>query len=148
MAKAKKKGTIAWYKQESVEAFMRFWRGKPCARCKSTYMTVGHHLIGRGASPHHIVTAKNMIVLCPTHHTFSRDFAPHSMNPFGIENFHNWIKKTRPETWAWMEYHQHDDCAKKGKIPWIDIYEAHVEYDEKKKPVWVGDIELDLEQLK
>ena len=141
MARRKKKGDRGYEKQQVYEAFMEYWRYKPCIVCGTTYKTCGHHLIGKGSCPRHIVTPRNIEPACQKHHTFSNDIAPHSSNPFAVEAFNNLIRDKMPEKWEWMKEHQHDTSLTNGKIPWSDLYEKYVDDSDPKKPMWSGEME-------
>ena len=123
MAK-KKKGTVAWYKEKVIERFMAQYRGKPCEVCGSTYQTCGHHYVGKGSCPRHIISPENIIVLCPRHHgPHGKSMNPHSGDPFLYEQFQAWVKKRKPELVSWAEEHHNDTSINMGKIAWKDLYE-------------------------
>jgi len=125
MAKAKKKGTVAWFKEKVVDAFMNSYRGLPCEVCGTTYGTCGHHYVGKGYCPRHIVTPENIIVLCIPHHgPYGKKMNPHSGCPSLYHEFEAWVKVHKPDLFEWGKAHENDTSLTMGKIPWKELYEA------------------------
>ena len=127
MARKKKKGERGYEKQEVIDAFMESYRGLPCEVCGSTYMTCGHHFVGKGYCPRHIVTPENMIVVCQKHHgPYGKSMNPHSGNPFLVKKFNAWVAEFRGDVLEWSIQHKNDTVQQAGKIDWIGLYEAIV----------------------
>ena len=125
MARKKKQGERGYEKQEVLEAFMDSYRGQPCEVCGTTYGTCGHHYLGRGTCPRHIVSPENIITLCQGHHgPYGKKPNPHSGDPFLAQMFDDWVKTEKPDLYAWAEEHRNDTVQKTGKIDWLEIYEA------------------------
>ena len=119
-----KKRTVAWYKKKVIERFMAQFRGRPCEVCGSTYNTCGHHYVGKGYCPRHIVTPENIIVLCPNHHgPYGKKPNPHSGNPELVTKFEEWVAAHRADIKEWAAEHKNDTVDNMGKIPWRDLYE-------------------------
>lgn len=116
----KKKHTPGWYKKRVVERFMAAYRGQPCAICESTSRTCAHHILAKGSHPSHVVSPENIIVLCPTHHVFSNQLAPHSKNQLAVGRFNDWLEEHRPEQMAWCKEHEWDTI----KRDWKAMYEG------------------------
>jgi hypothetical protein len=123
------KKTIAQCKKKVIERFMAQYRGQPCEVCKShgkinTYNTCGHHYVGKGYCPRHIVTPENIIVLCQGHHgPYGKQPNPHSGNPELVHLFELWVVRNRPSVKAWAAEHKNDTVTNCGKIPWRELYE-------------------------
>ena len=94
-------------KDTANESFMSRFRGLPCAVCGRTWflkddngnkiLTAGHHFLYRSTHPEYKMEEQNIIPLCGKHHV-----------PFAHEQsnmFLDWLKKNRPEAWAWREKH-------------------------------------------
>jgi hypothetical protein len=119
-----KQKSIAQCKKKVIERFMAQYRGLPCEVCGSTYNTCGHHYIGKGYCPRHIVTPENIIVLCQAHHgPYGKKPNPHSGNPELVSLFELWVERNKPEIKAWAAEHKNDTVANAGKIPWRELYE-------------------------
>ena len=122
--KRKKANTNAWYRKKVIEHFMAQFRGQPCAICGKSERTCGHHLVSRRRCPSHIVSEQNIIVLCPLHHQFSNDIAPHSSNSLAVKRFLDWVAENRPEQYAWIEEHEHDQIKVDYRSRWEAINES------------------------
>ena len=85
-----KKPALYWRNKADKEV-TKYFRGSPCKVCGSEHMTCGHHIVHRSVAyyRHH---PHNLIPLCPTHHKFSNDLAPHSKNPLAVQAFLDWLK--------------------------------------------------------
>lgn len=113
LAKRKRDGSSSFWKHEADELFMAQYRGLPCAVCASEgkqniFKTVAHHVIPKGRCPRHRLTAQNIVVLCPLHHKFSNEIAPHSANPLAVKRFWSWLENNRPEQYQWAMAHERD----------------------------------------
>jgi len=116
------------YHAKAKTLFMPQFRGEPCAVCGSTQGTVGHHIVSQARSKALKFDKRNIIVLCPSHHKFGMDMAPHSPSQVVVERFIDWFKENRPEQWQWTRDHEHDqrkysykqavDNMKKGLEAW------------------------------
>ncbi len=108
--------------------------GQPCEVCKSqgrieTFRTCGHHACNKSLSAYYRHVPKNIVVLCPKHHMFSNDIAPHSGNIRAIDAFVDWLKEHRPDAWHCIEtYKLHT-----GDYLGIDFYEERLEILKKLK---------------
>ena len=100
------------------DLFLARYRGKPCEICGRTHgyedgktqSSCGHHLIFKGKCRQHRYEPKNIIVLCPLHHShWNSEMSPHSMtNTIAQQNFADWVKENKPEQWKWWQEHQSD----------------------------------------
>jgi len=119
-----KPGTVSWYKKKVIDRFMAQYRGLPCEVCGTTYNTCGHHYVGKGYCPRHIVTPENIIVLCQGHHgPYGKKPNPHSGNPELIRKFDEWVAENRLDIVEWADVHKNDTSITDGKIPWRELYE-------------------------
>jgi len=119
------KVTVKTAKKKVIEAFMKQYRGKRCEVCGTTYGTCGHHYVGKGYCPRHIVTPENIIVLCQRHHgPYGKCPNPHSPNPQLVDAFEAWVSENRPDVKAWAEEHANDTVQKAGKVDWLGLYEG------------------------
>jgi len=117
--------TVSQAKKKVIEAFRKSYRGKPCEVCGTTYGTCGHHYVGTGNCPRHIVTAENIIVLCQRHHgPYGKTPNPHSGDPFLNAEFEAWVDENKPEIKVWAGLHRNDTVAKTGKIDWLGLAES------------------------
>ena len=122
--KRKKKDSPAWYKMKVVEAFMKSYRGNPCAVCGATEGTVAHHIVSRGSCPHHIATPNMVIPLCKQHHRFAHGDRFANGDAFAVCEFLQWLADRRPKQYEWCMAHRHDTALTCGKIDWQARYEA------------------------
>lgn len=121
MPKAK---SIAQCKKAVIKRFMAQYHGRPCEVCGSTYATCGHHYVGKGYCPRHIVSPENIIVLCQRHHgPYGKEPNPHSGNPELSGLFQIWVERNRPDVIEWASEHKNDTVANMGKIDWRTLYE-------------------------
>ena len=100
------------------EAFLRPFRGLPCAVCGRTWFlrdergnkikTCGHHLLEKSTHPEYRMTKENILPLCGKHHI---SFAHDQKNEFMA-----WLEENRPEVLAWVEAHNHH-IRKERKTP-------------------------------
>jgi hypothetical protein len=64
--------------------------------------TCGHHVVSQARSKALRFDVRNIIVLCPAHHTMGNDLAPHASNQLAVERFVEWFKTTHPERHKWI----------------------------------------------
>jgi len=111
------------------DLFLAQFRGRPCAICGATHSTVkgvvtrsmGHHLISKEHCRAHRFNRRNIIVLCPDHHTrFTGSISPHSENSVEVGLFYEWLMFNRPEQWEWVKAHYQDSSD--GVLPYRDAY--------------------------
>lgn len=97
-----------YWRDRAEHMFMRQFRELPCEICGRTEGTVGHHIIPKSVCGSLRLEIGNIIVLCPLHHRFSREIAPHSFNYLAIIEFVDWMKKNKPDQWQWCNDRKHD----------------------------------------
>jgi hypothetical protein len=100
------------------DLFLARYRGKPCAICGATkgrdsdriVPSCGHHLIFKGNCRKYRYEPKNIIVLCPYHHShYNPDISPHSMvNTMAQLRFAEFVKKHHPKQYSWWKAHEHE----------------------------------------
>ena len=95
------------YRTKADNLFMSQFRGKPCEVCKTTVGTCGHHIVSKSRSKALRYDFRNIIVLCPSHHTLGNDLAPHSTNQLAVERFCEWFKEEFPIRHWWIKEHEH-----------------------------------------
>jgi hypothetical protein len=122
LEKRKRNGKSPLWRKKAFELFMSQYRGLPCAVCGTTDSTVGHHILEKRYCPRHVFTSQNIVVLCPSHHKWSRDLAAHSMNGLAIDRFFRWLEKAIPWQYAWVLQHEHDKFEKDPDFR--EIYET------------------------
>ena len=114
----------------SDDLFLARFRGKPCNICGETHSTIngtltrsmGHHLISKELCRAHRFNARNIIVLCPLHHTrFTGNMSPHSKNDIENGLFYEWLFFTHPEKWEWAKRHYQDKAD--SVLSYRDAYE-------------------------
>ena len=91
------------YRTKCDEIFMKPYRGLPCEICGSTKGTCFHHNIGKNISKALRFDPKCGTVLCPSHHKFSNEIAPHSTSVFAVGAYRDWFRENRPEQYKWLE---------------------------------------------
>tara|TARA_Y100000004_G_C8923300_1_gene416429 strand:- start:204 stop:674 length:471 start_codon:yes stop_codon:yes gene_type:complete len=116
------------------DLFLASYRGEPCAICGRTYAqnddgsqtsSCGHHLIFKGSCRAFRYERKNIIVLCPYHHShYNPICSPHSVTSnLAQTNFALWVAKHRPEQFKWWQEHQKlQNKPFKGDWTYRDIY--------------------------
>ena len=99
------------FKKKADKEVSKYYRGLPCKICESldkeNTNTCGHHIVQRTIAyyRHH---PHNLISLCPLHHKFSNDIAPHSNNPLAVEAFVKWLRKNYKQGYKCLkEYKKH-----------------------------------------
>lgn len=100
------------------DLFLARYRGKPCEICGKdkgyedgrVTSSCGHHLIFKGKCRMHRYEPKNIIVLCPYHHShYNSEISPHSItNSLAQQAFADWVKLNKPDTFKWWQEHQLD----------------------------------------
>ena len=103
---------------KSDDLFLAQYRGKPCEICgrRGGYdngrkmPSAGHHLIFKGRCRKHRYNHKNIIVLCPHHHShYADDCSPHSITSTHAQHvFEEWVRVNKPEQYAWWMEHMPD----------------------------------------
>lgn len=103
------------------------FKDEPCEVCKTqgkieTFRTCGHHACNKSLSVYFRHNPANLVTLCPSHHKFSTDIAPHSRNIKAIDAFTAWLKEHRPDAWKCVDtYKLHT-----GDYLGIDFYEERL----------------------
>lgn len=100
--KKKRAPNSAYYHTKAKDLFMPQFRGQPCGVCKATEGTCGHHVVSQSRSKALKFDRRNIIVLCPSHHTMGNDMAPHASNQLAVERFIEWFKVNRAEQHKWL----------------------------------------------
>lgn len=100
------------------DLFLARFRGKPCEICGKrggydngkTIRSAGHHLIFKGGCRKHRYEPKNIIVLCPYHHShYNKECSPHSItNTHAQTTFEKWVQENKPEQYKWWMDHMED----------------------------------------
>lgn len=100
------------------DLFLSKYRGKPCEICGKTSgwdegkttSSCGHHLIFKGKCRQYRYDRRNIIVLCPIHHShWNQDISPHSMtSTIAQQRFADWVQENKPEQYKWWQDHQHE----------------------------------------
>ena len=98
--------------------FLSKFRGRPCEICgrRGGYddgkkqPSCGHHLIFKGRCRQHRYEEKNIITLCPFHHShYNDECSPHSITSTHAQTvFERWVRDNKPEQYAWWMEHQND----------------------------------------
>lgn len=91
-----------YYRTKADNLFMPQFRGRYCEVCDKTEGTAGHHIVSKSRSKSLRFDTRNIIVVCPSHHTMGNDMAPHSTNQLAVERFLDWFRETHPERHAWI----------------------------------------------
>lgn len=100
------------------DLFLAQFRGKPCEICGAVssidngrvVQSCGHHLIFKGRCRKFRYQIKNIVVLCPYHHShFVQDIGPHSMvNTMAQKNFGDWMQKKKPGQFKWWKENEEE----------------------------------------
>ena len=103
------------------DLFLARYRGKPCIICGATQGTddsrivpsCGHHLIFKGSCRQYRYEPRNIVPLCPYHHShYAPDISPHSIvNTMAQKRFAEFVKRQHPLQYKWWQ--QHELYAKK-----------------------------------
>jgi len=123
-----KRANDKYYRTKADGLFMKQFRGTHCEVCGSQDKTVGHHIVSKARSKALRYDMRNIIVLCPSHHKFSNDLAPHSSNQMACTRFVEWFKENKPAQYRWTKEHEHDqrkynykqacENLKNGRLAW------------------------------
>ncbi len=95
------------YRTKADKIFMAQFHNRHCEICNSSYGVVGHHIIPKSRSRALRYDVRNIICLCPRHHTMGNDMAPHSSNQLAVGRFIEWFKLSKPEQYAWTVENEH-----------------------------------------
>ena len=106
MKSSSKKRTPKQWKGDCDRIITNLFKGKPCAICGSLN-TCGHHIVPRSRSSFLRHDLQNIISLCPTHHMFSNEIAPHSTNSLAVHAFVEFIKEKFPNRYSYLLSNQH-----------------------------------------
>jgi len=90
------------FRNKADKLFMPQFHGQPCEVCGTTINTCGHHCVSKSRSKALRYDHRNIIVLCPAHHTMGNDLAPHATNQLAVERFVKWFNETHPGRHAWL----------------------------------------------
>lgn len=95
------------------DLFLARYRGKPCEICGRTHgsddgrliPSCGHHLIFKGGCRKFRYEPKNIIILCPYHHShYNSELSPHSItSTLAQKKFGDWVKYHKPEQYKWWQ---------------------------------------------
>ena len=98
------------------DLFLARYRGKPCEICgrvsghenAKVVSSCGHHLIFKGVCRKYRYEPRNIVVLCPIHHShYNPTCSPHSiMNTQAQKAFADWVKEHKPKQYEWWQEHQ------------------------------------------
>lgn len=91
-----------YYRTKADALFMAQFREQKCEVCGSIIGCCGHHIVAKSRSKALRYEKKNIIVVCPRHHTMGNTMAPHSVNSLAVERFLIWFRKAHPERHAWI----------------------------------------------
>lgn len=116
------------YRNKADELFMKKFRGMPCEVCNSTRHTVGHHNVSKSRSKALRYDARNITVLCPSHHKFSNDLSAHSTNVMAVDRYLEWFKSHNKKQYEYLKenehivrkysYRQAAENLKDGRLAW------------------------------
>ena len=100
------------------DLFLARFRGLPCEICGKakgyddgkTQSSCGHHLIFKGKCRKFRYEPKNIIVLCPDHHShWNNVISPHSMtSTIAQQKFAEWVKEHKPLQFEWWQENEHE----------------------------------------
>ena len=118
-----------YYRNKADSLFMAQFRGMNCEVCGTHIGTCGHHIVSKGRSKALRYDIKNIVVVCPSHHTMGNDKAPHSTNTLAVERFIEWFKAKKPEQYEYVTenerverrytYKQAVENMKAGRLAWL-----------------------------
>ena len=72
------------------------------------------------------IEPQNLIPLCLTHHKWSDEVAPHSMNVLAVSRFRDWVAEHRPKQFGWWAANEHSKNTLTA-AQLRDKYEADIE---------------------
>jgi len=100
------------------DLFLSRYRRLPCEICgaqggwdgKQKASSCGHHLIFKGSCRKHRYEPKNIVVLCPKHHShYEKHISPHSIVSTDAQAaFEKWVHDNKPFQYEWWMEHQRD----------------------------------------
>ena len=96
-----------YYSTKAEDLFMPQFRVEPCEICETTVNTCGHHIISKARSKALRFDKRNIIILCPAHHTMGTDMAPHATSQTAVERYIEWFKENKPEQYAWTKENEY-----------------------------------------
>lgn len=101
------------YMRLADDLFMSQFRGNPCEICRSQgkynlYGTAGHHIIPKARSRALRYEKRNIVTVCPAHHTTGGDICPHSLSKSAVDKFEEWVQNNRPKDWQYLQEHKND----------------------------------------
>lgn len=106
------------WRVRSDDIFLAQFRGLPCEICGhrggwddgKKQPSCGHHIIFKGSCLKHRYEKKNIVVLCPWHHShYNKECSPHSIVSTHAQTaFEEWVQHEKPEQYAWWMEHQKD----------------------------------------
>ena len=129
MKKKTKSPNHSSYMKKADELFMKPFRGCRCEICQSTKGTVAHHIVSKSRSKALRYDSRNIVILCPSHHMFSNEMAPHSTNTLAVERFIKWFKKTKKHQYAWIKEHERDQRKYNYKQAVENLQNGRVAWD-------------------
>ena len=117
------------------DLFLAQFRGLPCEICgarggwdgKKKSSSCGHHLHHKGNCRKFRYDRRNIVVLCPNHHSkWSKHISPHcEVNGFGISRFNSWLRVNKPEQYKWWR-----DTEAEASKPFDKTWTARGKYQE------------------
>ena len=114
-----------YWRNKADKEITRIFRGQPCLICGTTENTCGHHLISRAheLTRHDI---RNLVPLCPTHHCYSNECAPHSKNALAVVEFVNKIISGYPDQYTFWQDNKNLVGKSDYKAAYERLCEIHV----------------------
>jgi len=101
------------------DLFLARFRGKPCEICgktqgyddNNTISSCGHHLIFKGNCRKFRYDPKNIVILCPEHHShYNNQISPHSItSTLAQQRFADWVKENKPKQYKWWEENKEEE---------------------------------------
>ena len=97
--------------------FLAKYRGLPCEICGARggwdgekMSSCGHHLHHKGNCKKFRYDERNIVVLCPKHHSkWEKHISPHcEVGGFGVSRFNTWLKHNKPEQYEWWKSTEQD----------------------------------------
>lgn len=96
MPKRRRRNRPSWIKDWRDLSRRTREESPQCAVCGSTERIQVHHVLDKRLYSDFRLDPQNLIVLCPSCHTFGR----HSAHGNGLW-FAQWLKEKRPAQWSW-----------------------------------------------
>ncbi len=104
------------WKNKCDDLFLSRYRGRPCIVCGKTsnvqdggkVKSCGHHLIFKGTCRKFRYEPKNIVVLCPYHHShYNSQISPHSItSTIAQQRFAQLVKIKFPKQYKWWQDNQ------------------------------------------